>query len=701
MTDKVNVSSIVSSQFPSFIREDYEAFVAFVKAYYEFLQQDYSTDLKTLRDIDTTLDEYVKHFKSEYASNIPFTLANERFVLSNIKDLNLAKGSEQSYRLLFRLLFDKEIQIGYPGQQMLRASDGRWEQKVTIFVEKIKGNPDDIVDKTVEILTSTGIIKTLVYNYKDLQITIDGKEVYELSIDRRYFGTIEVGNRVLLDGTFIARVLPTISKLMITQTGKNFKVGELYNIGTTGTILKIVKTDNDGAILFAQIINYSMDQRYAEGFTYQLVSKTDEAKHLGISNFSVVVPGSIEDKDIGLQDSTHGYTEFGSLNTYDYNIDVDPAGDAFPHNYAGPLLRTFSTSNIISTIDIGLLAFVEFQLGSVSKYPGYYTANNGFLDDAMYIQDGRFYQIYSYILQVDEKLEAYKAAVKTMIHPAGTAMFGEYTITNEFDLSTGLESMLKSLIIILRDFIAADDVKDHFDVQKALGLAGSFSGLEQAIPIESNILHMDKPLADSVTISELSEVTPVNFNVDKLFTENTDPIVDAKDHFDVAKALADTLSPQTDANVKAFEKTLDGLDLIAPIESHIIYLSKPLTDSVSISEVSVITPVNFNVDKLFEDTLDPVTDAKDHFVIGKVLADVLSPQTDDTAKLFGKALDGDLITLSDTTMMYLNGNALYYKYDTEVMVDSGGEIWVDNYLDDMTLFANDGSNDYMEGKIIF
>jgi len=266
------------------------------------------------------------------------------------------------------------------------------------------------------------------------------------------------------------------------------------------------------------------------------------------------------------------------------------------------------------------LAFVEFELGAVSKYPGYYTANNGFLDDAMFIQDGRFYQIYSYIVRVDEKLEAYKAAVKTMIHPAGTALFGEYTITNEFDLSADLESMLKSLIIILRDTIAAADAKDHFDVQKALGLAGSFSGLELAVPIESHIIHMDKPLTDSVTISE----------------------------------------------------------------------------------VSVITPVNFNVDKLFEDTTDPVVDAKDHFIISKVLTDVLDAQIDATSHLFEKSLDGyDSITLSDNTVLYLNGEALYYKYDTEVILDSGGQIWFDNYLDDMTLFENDGSNDYMVGKITF
>jgi hypothetical protein len=75
-----------------------------------------------------------------------------------------------------------------------------------------------------------------------------------------------------------------------------------------------------------------------------------------------------------------------------------------------------------------------------------------------------------------------------------------------------------------------------------------------------------------------------------------------------------------------------------------------------------------------------VVDAKDHFIISKVLTDVLDAQTDDDVMLFEKTLDG---------------------YDTEVILDSGGQIWFDNYLDDMTLFENDGSNDYMVGKITF
>jgi hypothetical protein len=196
---------------------------------------------------------------------------------------------------------------------------------------------------------------------------------------------------------------------------------------------------------------------------------------------------------------------------------------------------------------------------------------------------------------------------------------------------------------------------------------------------------MDKPLTDSVTISELSEITPVNFNVDKLFEENTDPVVDAKDHFDVSKALAETQA-LSDTRILAVDKPLADSLTPADAKDHFA-VDKPLTDSVTISEVSVITPLNFQFDKLFEDTTDPVVDAKDHFIISKVLTDVLDAQTDDDVMLFEKTLDGyDSITLSDTTMLYLNGEALYYKYDTEVILDSGGQIWFDNYLDDMTLF---------------
>ena len=41
--------------------------------------------------------------------------------------LYLSKGSESSFKFLFRLLFGQELDIKYPKNEILRASDGKWE----------------------------------------------------------------------------------------------------------------------------------------------------------------------------------------------------------------------------------------------------------------------------------------------------------------------------------------------------------------------------------------------------------------------------------------------------------------------------------------------------------------------------------------------------------------------------------------------
>jgi hypothetical protein len=48
---RTKLSSVVSRQIPEFIREDYPTFVAFVEAYYKYLQ-DQGVDLTAVKDID-------------------------------------------------------------------------------------------------------------------------------------------------------------------------------------------------------------------------------------------------------------------------------------------------------------------------------------------------------------------------------------------------------------------------------------------------------------------------------------------------------------------------------------------------------------------------------------------------------------------------------------------------------------------------
>ena len=62
------------------------------------------------------------------------------------------------------------------------------------------------------------------------------------------------------------------------------------------------------------------------------------------------------------------------------------------------------------------------------KYAGYFKNNNGKLSSNKKIQDGDYYQDYSYVLKAEISLQTYKEVVKRLIHPAGLKMFGSISL---------------------------------------------------------------------------------------------------------------------------------------------------------------------------------------------------------------------------------------------------------------------------------
>ena len=93
---KEKISAIVSSQLPEFIQTDYTTFVAFVEAYYRFLEQDQGAyeliqNSRSYSDIDKTTPAFVKYFLKNYAKDIPTsTLANQKVLIKKIKGLILS-----------------------------------------------------------------------------------------------------------------------------------------------------------------------------------------------------------------------------------------------------------------------------------------------------------------------------------------------------------------------------------------------------------------------------------------------------------------------------------------------------------------------------------------------------------------------------------------------------------------------------------
>jgi len=556
---RTKLSSVVSRQIPEFIREDYPTFVAFVEAYYKYLQ-DQGVDLSTARDIDKTLESFIIEFKKELAHNLPTIQGDERFILTHIKDQYLSKGSEASYKLLFRLLFGKKVELTYPGTQMLRASDGRWNQEISVFAKVDFGNPQDIVGKLVDIQTATRLIRVLVDRKEDLVGEVDrivalGGDIYEFFLDKKFFGVLKPTDKIKYKDTFQATILPATQTPKITQPGKNFRVGQVFEVksGTgTGALLKVTAVDANNGIKYAEFIKFGIG--YNAGFAVSLLaSNTVNAAQLLVSSASSSRSGD----NLNIGDRTVGFDEQGYVNLGDY-----VTTDFVDGTYAGSIIREFSLSFRNAQTASDDPAIIEVNLGALVKYPGYFTSNAGFLDDSIFIQDSKYYQAFSYVIRIDERLESYKSAVKTMLHPAGMALFGEYNITNNINLSVALESLVKSLGIGIEDIFAIVDT-GAVTLSFTKVLSDSINTPNDGLFVQV----FSKALDDSIDTPEDSFVQLFGKALSTAYSGMTDSTAT----FTIGKALATTSAGTWSDSISAIETTKVLAD--TPVISETLRLS--------------------------------------------------------------------------------------------------------------------------------
>ncbi len=600
MSENKHLPLVVDRQLPEFVREDYPTFVAFVEAYYEYMVTQ-GVDVSNLKDIDATLEDFIVYFKNELAVNLPIVVQDERLLLQHMKDHYLAKGSEGSFKLLFRLIFGKNVELTYPGEQMLIPSDGRWNQEISVFVNVDYGDPEEVIGKLVEISSGDRVLSVLIDRKEELIGEVDrvkqiGDDVYEMYLDKRFFGEISSGDKIRYLDEFQATILPATSNINITQKGKNFRVGQVFELkqgNGTGALLKVTETNSSGGIQRSEIIKFgigyvadfalsilatnsvtakqsqvsatsirvTVDTEYSGGpgsITFSTASKTvtgvsgtvfgdpsnpqvgdilyvardsDNDEQLigviasiesnssltlqdfptingtgvayefhnknGIGTVDTYIDGNGQEQDSQfsintLADSTQGFEEQGYIN----------ASDVFEYEYvdstfAGTILREFALSSANAQADSDEPAIVEVTLGALNTYPGYFETNAGFVSDSIFIQDSFYYQKFSYVLRIDEQLQSYKSAVRSMTHPAGMKLFGEFDISNNFDLSLSLESLVKSLGIGLEDDYR--DITDNINlgVAKVLGDTVSITDPESQFAKD-----ISKAIADSITTPE-------------------------------------------------------------------------------------------------------------------------------------------------------------------------------------------------------
>ncbi|MBU3748737.1 MAG: hypothetical protein FGM36_15920, partial [Burkholderiaceae bacterium] len=72
----LKTSLLINKQVPEFIREEYPLFISFLEAYYEFLDSENNVygkgkDLRNIKDVDLTLEEFEANFFNTFLPLVP------------------------------------------------------------------------------------------------------------------------------------------------------------------------------------------------------------------------------------------------------------------------------------------------------------------------------------------------------------------------------------------------------------------------------------------------------------------------------------------------------------------------------------------------------------------------------------------------------------------------------------------------------
>jgi hypothetical protein len=511
-TFRNKLSHLIAGQLPEYIRNEYPVFVRFLKAYYEFLEEteganDLLLNASSWTDIDQTLDDFVTQLRYQYAWDIPpSVLLEQRRLIKYIGQYYEAKGSENATELFFRFMFNDKASVVYPGDNVLKASDGVWKKPRSVKLDNTQfpdNSPFDLAGTVItltylEFVPNIGPVRRTQTTSCLSVIRCGFPNIFRLDVDLR--PDYEFPSIVLPD-TEIAESLGNHDSHIYVQSG------DLYYGSLSGQLVSVNEITDPGS-------GYHIRDSY-------LI--TDEA-----SQNEIVVHVHRVDRDTGLnrlQMLSSGQRfplreDFGVAHYFDatYLEDSD--------DYAVDEANTIPVSTFEAEILGPEPASVIFNVGFIFEDFGYFKNNRGFLSDTNRLQDNYKYQPYSYMVRSSLPRSRWEQTYLKSNHPAGFKAFGEMVLENDVALTT--VSVEDDLIIneLLFDTLTTTETL-AFDVSKSLQDYVAVSGQSEHYFSEDYLVDVDDYASSGYpTETILIEITTPELNFSESLTVDDSTIDD-------------------------------------------------------------------------------------------------------------------------------------------------------------------------------
>ena len=438
------ISVKVEGQLPAFVKQDHATFVAFLEAYYEYMEQEGKPyeivgNLNNYANLDKTTDGFLKHFKKQFGEDVPeaiFANANKPFVLKHLRDFYRSKGSQKSFEFLFRLLYKEEIEFYIPSLDMLRASDGKYTKEEILRSVDLSGT-DAIFDLTGNTITggtsgATAIVETIL---KEHIGSIVVSTIYVSNV----VGTFAI-NETITDGTTTTTLNGMVTDYTITNAGNGYSVGSTVPISGTGGASITIDSLTTGSITTMTIAAAGTGYAVGDKLTINNTGK----QNINGRTASVLVKtvgGSGQITALTLENGGSGYTAVPTVSGGSgsgANITLSGTGiggiktlkianPGFGYTTAPTLtLSGLGDNTATATTTIGAYEG-DFNIG--------FSNDDGFISSAKYLQDSLYYQAFSYVLTTGHAVDKWRDIVKRVNHPAGLALFGKLRIVSSASLN--------------------------------------------------------------------------------------------------------------------------------------------------------------------------------------------------------------------------------------------------------------------------
>lgn len=255
------ISHFVENQFPEFYKEDGPQFIAFLKAYYEYLEQQghplyEARSLPQYKDIDTTLDDFIVYFKEKYLKNIQFdTATNKILLIKNALNLYRSKGTERAVDLFFKLIYGTNAEVSYPADNILRISDGIWEKPYYLEISYSKYNINYVGMQVIGNLSNATAFVERYIRRKTKRGYVN--LLYVSGINGHFRNGEVLGVNINNTPTFnierSARLIGSVNRVEIIDKGRGFNVGDLVTFESDyrglGGISRVAEISNATGVI--------------------------------------------------------------------------------------------------------------------------------------------------------------------------------------------------------------------------------------------------------------------------------------------------------------------------------------------------------------------------------------------------------------------------------------------------------------------